>query len=287
MDDRFCLLQVHAHPDDEASKGAATQVRYHYEGVRGVLVTGTGGEEGEILNPEMDRPDIVANLHAVRMAELDRSAEILGYDKVHLLGYRDSGMPDTEANGHTDNFANADLGEAADRLARILRVEQPQVVITYSDNQKRYPHPDHLRVHDITGPAIERAADPAWDSSAGDPWQVLKLYYANTFSRERMLKMHAWFEEQGEESPFVEWLDKIPEDFDASLTTRIEIGEYMQAARDALLAHRTQVAPDSRWMKVPVEVMRCRHPYEDFVLARSLVDTDLPELDLFAGLRAS
>lgn len=285
MDERLCLLQVHAHPDDEASKGAGTQAKYRDQGVRGVLVTCTGGEEGDILNPEMESPEIAANLHEIRMAELDRSVEILGYDKLHLLGYRDSGMPDSEGNKNPANFANAELDEAVDRFARILRAEQPQVVITYAEDQKRYPHPDHLRVYEITRPAIARAADAAWDATAGDPWQVQKIYYANTFSRERMLKVHAWFEEQGEESPFEEWLAKVPEDFDAALTTRIGVADYLETARAALLAHRTQVTPDTRWMKIPVDELRKRHPYEDFVLADSLVDSDIPESDLFAGLR--
>src|SRR5579863_3715859 len=94
----LCLLTVHAHPDDEASKGAGTVARYHAAGVRTTLVTCTGGEEGEILNPAMDRPEIRDNLVEVRRAELDRAAAIIGYDEVILLGYRDSGMPDSEAN---------------------------------------------------------------------------------------------------------------------------------------------------------------------------------------------
>src|SRR5690348_9674777 len=95
---QLCLLTVHAHPDDEASKGAATVARYHAAGVRTVLVTCTGGEEGDILNPAMDTPEVRENLPEIRRRELDRAAEIIGYDQVVMLGYRDSGMPDSEAN---------------------------------------------------------------------------------------------------------------------------------------------------------------------------------------------
>src|SRR5207253_5735430 len=98
MGERLCLLTVHAHPDDEASKGAGTVAKYHSEGVHTVLVCCTGGEEGDILNPAMDKPDVRDNLHAVRMAELERAVEVIGYDELVLLGYRDSGMPDSEAN---------------------------------------------------------------------------------------------------------------------------------------------------------------------------------------------
>src|SRR5437764_6740317 len=93
MSDRLCLLTVHAHPDDESSKGAATVARYHAEGVRTVLVCCTGGEAGDILNPAMDRPEVRENLPAVRMEELARATEVIGYDEVVMLGYRDSGMP--------------------------------------------------------------------------------------------------------------------------------------------------------------------------------------------------
>ena len=173
MADRLTLLQVHAHPDDEASKGAGTTARYAAEGVHNVLVCCTGGEAGDILNPAVPEPSSPAELHALRMAELQESVRVLGYGSLHLLGYHDSGMPDTEANARPDNFANAPADEAVDRLARILREERPQVVITYGEDQSRYPHPDHLRVHDITGPAIARAADRAWTD--GEPWQGAKI----------------------------------------------------------------------------------------------------------------
>ena len=85
---------------------------------------------------------------------------MLGYDALHLLGYHDSGMPDTEDNARPDNFANAPLDEAVGRLVRIIREERPQVIITYRDEQNFYPHPDHIRVHEISGPAFELAGDP-------------------------------------------------------------------------------------------------------------------------------
>ncbi|MGE0727654.1 MAG: mycothiol conjugate amidase Mca [Acidimicrobiia bacterium] len=285
---RLTLLQIHAHPDDESSKGAATMARYAAEGVHGVLVCCTGGEEGDILNKEMDRPEVKENLPAVRMAELDEATKIIGYDTVHLLGYRDSGMPDTEANKRADNFANAPLEEAVDRFARIIRDERPQVIITYGEDQSRYPHPDHLRVHDITGPAIERAADAGWTD--GEPWQVSKLYYSHGFSRRRLLAMHTWFVEQGLESPYADWLSKIADDHDIKVTTRVRMGDHIGTMRLALLAHRTQVEPTGWWFKVPEDEMARRHPWEEYQLAWSRVgkgeaDEEGFETDLFGGLR--
>ena len=184
------VLSVHAHPDDEASKGAATMARYGAEGVRTVLVTCTGGEAGDILNPEADSEEVRADLAAVRRRELDDAVRIIGFDALYLLGYRDSGMPDTEANAHPDNFANADLDEAVGRLVEIIRSERPQVLIGYG-RDRVYAHPDHVRVHEITVLAFERAGDPDWYPELGAPWQPLKLYYTSGFTRERISSMIA------------------------------------------------------------------------------------------------
>jgi len=173
--ERLCLLQVHAHPDDEASKGAGTTARYAAEGVRNVLVCCTGGEAGDILNPAVEHPGSPEAMHALRMAELDESVRVLGYDALHLLGYHDSGMPDTETNARPDNFANAPLDEAVERLVRIIRSERPQVIITYRDDRNFYPHPDHIRVHDISGPAFDAAGDPEAYRDSGAAFQPSKL----------------------------------------------------------------------------------------------------------------
>src|SRR3954469_3616980 len=120
MDERLCLLTVHAHPDDEASKGAGTVARYHAEGVHTVLVCATGGEEGDILNPEMERPEVRENIAAVRREELAQAAKVIGYDEVVILGYRDSGMPGSESNKHPGCFAQANFREAVGRLVAII-----------------------------------------------------------------------------------------------------------------------------------------------------------------------
>ena len=281
----LCLLTVHAHPDDEASKGAGTVARYHAEGVRTVLVTCTGGEAGDILNPAMDRPEITADLPAVRLRELDRAAGIIGYDEVVLLGYRDSGMPDTPPNAHPDAFANAPLDEAVGRLVAIIRRERPQVIITYGDDQSGYPHPDHLRVHDISVVAFERAGDPEAHPEAGDPWQPLKLYYS-VWSRKRIKALHDRFLALGLESPFSDEWFKRP-DHGERVTTSIDLAGYTDVRLDALLAHETQIDPTSPfWFGLPREEQASVHPFDDYILARSLVDTDEPESDLFAGVRS-
>ena len=171
----LCLLAVHAHPDDEASKGAGTVAKYTAEGIRCALVCCTGGEAGDILNPAADTPDVRDNLAEVRMAELRASVDAIGYSALHLLGYHDSGMPDTETNARPDNFANAPLDEAVRRLVAIIRDERPQVIVTYADDREFYPHPDHIRVHEISGPAFDAAGDPDRFPDVGEPWQPSKM----------------------------------------------------------------------------------------------------------------
>jgi mycothiol S-conjugate amidase len=284
MDERLCLLTVHAHPDDEASKGAGSVAKYHAEGVHTVLVCATGGEEGDILNPAMDKAEVRDNLHEVRMQELQRSADIIGYDELVWLGYRDSGMADTPANENPDCFAQAPFEEAVGRLVEAVRRERPQVMVTYNEDQQGYPHPDHLRVHDISVAAFDAAADAEQFPDAGPAWQISKLYYT-VWSRARMVATHERLLELGLESPFDEkWFERPSQD--DRITTQIEISDYADIRRQALLAHATQIDPESPfWFGLPPEVARTVHPFDDYALARSLVPSEPPEDDLFAGVR--
>ena len=287
--DQLRLLTVHAHPDDESSKGAGSIAKYHAEGVHTVLVCCTGGEAGDILNPAVDTPEVRANLHDVRMAELHASVDALGYSALHMLGYRDSGMPDTDENKDPANFANAPFDDAVGRFVQIIRAEKPQVIITYRDEQSFYPHPDHIRVHEISGPAFDAAGDPDAYPEAGDPWQPSKLYYVS-WSIARVKALHQAYLDRGEESAYTSWFER---GFDTNrkdeFTTLIDVSDYLHKRRESLLAHRTQVDPTGHWMRLPDDVIREVFPWEEFTLARSLVDTGVPEGefedDLFAGLR--
>ncbi|HJM21172.1 MAG TPA: mycothiol conjugate amidase Mca [Acidimicrobiales bacterium] len=276
------ILTVHAHPDDESSKGPGTISMYSSQGIRTTLVCCTGGEVGDILNPAMDRTEVRENLASVRRAELDSAAAIIGYDEVVMLGYRDSGMPDSDDNQHPEAFANAELDTAVERLVKIIRRVRPQIMVTYPEVQSRYPHPDHLQVTAVSLPAYERAGDPDWYPEAGPPYEPSKLY-APIWSRQRLLRVHQAFVDRGLESPYdKKWLSG--RDRDDRITAVIKVDNAVR--RKALLAHATQVDPQSPfWFGLPDAVQDAIHPYEEYMLLRSRVATEEIEDDLFAGLR--
>tara|TARA_Y100000817_G_C16847530_1_gene540654 strand:- start:231 stop:1067 length:837 start_codon:yes stop_codon:yes gene_type:complete len=278
------MMTIHAHPDDESSKGAGSVALYSDAGVKASLVCCTGGEEGDILNPAMDLPEVRENIGAVRRQELAKAAKIIGYRDVIYLGYRDSGMPESEANNNPDCFANAPLDEAVERLVRIIREEKPHVIVTYPDDQQGYQHPDHLKVFDISIPAWEAAGDPTKFLQSGDPWTPLKLYYT-TWSRARIEALHAMFKKLELESPFNDaWFDRPSQDH--RITTKINVSDHSQRRTDALLAHATQVDPESPfWFGLPSDKSAEAYPWDDYILAFNRVGPIGEEKDLFEGIR--
>ncbi|MCW2615948.1 MAG: mca [Frankiales bacterium] len=287
MVEQLRLMCVHAHPDDESSKGAATMARYAREGVDVLVVTLTDGSRGSVLNPAMDRPEVLADITAVRAAEMDAARAILGVRQV-FLGFVDSGLPEGDPLPPLPDgcFAVGDLEEQTEALVRVVREQRPHVMTTYDENGG-YPHPDHIRCHEVSVAAFEAAGDPDRFPGAGEPWQPLKLYYNLTFHKSRLEKLHDAMLAAKVDSPYGEWLtgwEDKPGDAER-LTTSVPCAEFFPLRDRALIAHATQVDPTGRWFACPIELQQSTWPYEDFQLARSIVDTELPEDDLFAGVR--
>jgi mycothiol S-conjugate amidase len=282
------LLAVHAHPDDESSKGAATMARYVREGVEVMVVTCTGGERGDILNPALAHdPAVAADLPAVRRREMALAQQILGVRHA-WLGFVDSGLPEGDPLPPLPAgcFALVPLAEAAEPLVRLVREFRPHVVVTYDENGG-YPHPDHIKTHEVSAEAFEAAGDPDRYPGTGEPWQPLKLYYHVHFHKDRLVALHEAALAAGLESPYAEWLaswEDKPGDR-GRVTTKVHCADYFPVRDEALRAHATQVDPAGRWFAVPQHVQRAAWPTEDFQLARSLVDGTVPEDDLFAGIR--
>ncbi|MGD0703711.1 MAG: mycothiol conjugate amidase Mca [Trebonia sp.] len=303
-------MAVHAHPDDESSKGAATMAKYVREGVEVLVATMTGGERGSVLNPAMDRPEIQAELPRIRREEMARAREILGVEQ-RFLGFTDSGLPEGDPLPPLPegSFALAPLAQAAAPLVRLVRDFKPHVILTY-DESGGYPHPDHIKTHQVAVEAFEAAADPdrypevrgnlgrepAIPGGGGEPWQPSKMYYFVTFHQAKYAALHEELLRRGLESPyteiFAEWEERARKRLERGqrpleITTRVQAADYFGVRDDALRAHATQIDPNSSWFACPREVERVAWPTEDYHLARSLVDTELPEDDLFAGIRES
>jgi LmbE family N-acetylglucosaminyl deacetylase len=303
-------MTVHAHPDDETITTGGVMAKAVADGRRVVLVTCTDGAMGQIVIPERDTPDEHRRLAATRAAELEAAMAYLGVTECENLGYRDSGMMGRVGNLDPRSFWQADVDEAIGRLVWLVRRYRPHVITTYNDFGG-YGHPDHIRTHVVAVGAFDRAGDPSCyaaqlapehggsgpaEADGGlAPWTPLKLYETaipasvRTAMRDRMRELGKTWGEPPEDATEEERAEfeaqmarmLIP---DEQITTRVDIGPWLEAKFSALLEHATQMAPDHPFLAFGVEGWREYWPFEAFVLRESRVRTEPPESDLFAGL---
>ena len=284
------LMFVHAHPDDEASKGAATAAKYADERADVVLVTCTGGEAGEVLNPSADAV-VPTEMGGVRASELAASVAAIGFTRTYGLGYADSGYHEDPADVPDGTFSRTLVDEPARTLAGLIRRERPQVIVTYPEDGG-YPHPDHIMNHLVTVRGMDLAEDPDADLSGIDggedePWRVPKVYASDIYPPERVHALHEAMIDAGLESPFIDWLKRRQERGrgpSPDPDTRIQCDAYFERRDAALRAHVSQIDPNGFWFSVPRELERRHYPYEGFTVLRSDVVIPAGEDDLFAGL---
>lgn len=278
------LLAVHAHPDDESITTGGVLARYAAEGVHTVVVTCTGGEVGEISDPALATPE---NLAAVRARELAEACRILGVGEQISLGYRDSGMMGTPDNDHPDCFWQADLGAVTERLVAIVRRTRPDVIVAYNEIGD-YGHPDHIQAHRIAVAAFDAAGDATRYPAQGPaPWTPRKLYYS-AWPRSQGELLRRLLAEAGIESPWSEGDTEGEQDMgtpDELITTWVDARAWVDRTRAALAAHRTQMGPESFFMRIPPEIAHRVWGVEVFRRIESRVPAPTPETDLFAGLR--
>jgi mycothiol S-conjugate amidase len=286
--ERLRLMAVHAHPDDESSKGAATTAMYAAHGVDVLVVTCTGGERGDVLNPSYGEVEGgIEGMRAVRTAEMAAAAQALGV-RQHWLGFVDSGLPEGDPLPPLPEgcFALQPLEVASAPLVELVREFRPHVMTTY-DPSGGYPHPDHIMCHRVAYEAYHAAGDPERYRDRGEPWTPLKLYYNHGFSLRRMRAMHDALVAAGRESPFGDWIDsrqarEIPE---RTATTFVPVADFFPQRDAALRAHATQIDPDGFFFAIPREIELAQWPTEEYELAHSHVPTTTPENDLFAGIQ--
>ena len=292
---RMRLLAVHAHPDDEASKGAATMASYAASGVDVMVATCTGGERGDLLNPAAaDDPAGRRDLPGLRRREMEASRRALGVQH-RWLGFTDSGLPEGDPLPPLPFgcFALQPLERAAAPLVKLVREFRPHVILAYDENGG-YPHPDHIMAHRVAVEAFEAAGDPGRYPGTGEAWEPLKLYYDRAFNPERFRALHFALEEAGLQSPYAEriaaWLEADTEGHQPPAplhptTTQIECGDYFEVRDQALKSHRTQVDPEGFFFAVSPDMQRKVWPWEDYSLIQSRVPAQVPETDFFAGIR--
>ncbi|HEY2448969.1 MAG TPA: mycothiol conjugate amidase Mca, partial [Mycobacterium sp.] len=247
------------------------------------------GERGDILNPAMDLPEVHGRMAEIRRDEMAKAAEILGVEH-HWLGFVDSGLPkgDPPTPLPEDCFALAPLEVSTEALVRVVREFRPHVMTTYDENGG-YPHPDHIRCHQVSVAAYEAAGDYRRFPDAGPVWTVPKLYYNHGFLRQRMQLLQDEFAKHGQQGPFEKWLahwDPAHDVHADRVTTRIECSAYFSQRDDALRAHATQIDPKGDFFAAPIAWQQRLWPTEEFELARSRVPVRLPETDLLAGIEA-
>lgn len=251
------ILCVRPHPDDECTGTGTITAHYAARGEPVGVLTCTLGEEGEILDPDLDPEEARPRLGAIREGELRSACDVLGVKELRLLGYRDSGMPDTPPNQQPEAFCNASLDDAGGRVAEIIRELRPRVVITENEHGT-YGHPDHVMCHRVAVRGVQLAAEPAFKSNGFDPWQVDRLFVTELVieGSERIANMlraeqldMGWF---GEGAADLEGMGiKVGE-----ADVVVDVRDQVRVMCDALAQHRTQIPPGHFLLTWPPHILR-------------------------------
>jgi LmbE family N-acetylglucosaminyl deacetylase len=280
------LLAVFAHPDDETFGPGGTLARYAAEGADVHYACGTRGEVGTVDAEMMQGFATVGDL---RWHELESAVRILGLTGLHWLGYRDSGMPGSEDNRHPDALVQADHNVLVGRVVATIRALRPQVVVTF-DPCGGYGHPDHVSIHYAAKKAFAIAGDPSCYpeqiAQGLSPYAPQKLYY--TAFPKGFLKIAV---------PALRLLGRDPSKFgrnqdinlaeiaswDQEVTTRIDIGRYLDLKQKASECHKSQAGPGGMFSWMPGPLRRRVMGTEAFTRAQPPLDGKQKlERDLFA-----
>ena len=281
------LMVVVAHPDDESFPGGGTIALESARGTRVILVVATGGEAGEVVNPDLRDSVDIADLPAIRQREMACSAAALGIAEVISLGFRDSGMAGTPQNDAPDAFINQDEDEIVARVVELIRRYRPQVLLTF-DETGGYGHPDHIKVHHATHRAFDAAGDPAQFPDAGPAWQPNRLFHSIVSFR-NFQRLYDAFKERGIPLKLGSdaITDEVIEQFAAreqQISTTVDISSTLERKTASMRCYATQVVSDMFFFTAPEDIRRSMLNTEYFQLALSATDEAPPTSDLFAGI---
>lgn len=256
------LLACFGHPDDETFGSGGTLARCAAQGIRVDLVCATRGEAGEISDPALATQETLAK---VREEELRCACRTLGVSRLHLLGYRDSGMAGTSDNHHPNAFCRADPAEVVGRLVALIRSLRPAVVLTFEPHGG-YGHPDHMAIHRFASEAFKISGDAHRYPEYPGPYQPARLYYS-AIPRGRILAMIEYAAKAGIDLGF----GTIPVSEigipDEEITTEVSLASYAETKRQAMLCHRTQMGPISPFSQLPPEALEQFLSQESFIRA--------------------
>ena len=253
----------HAHPDDEAIASGGTMAKAAAAGHRVILVVATKGEHGEVAEGYLSEGEL---LWERRMVETADAARVLGVARHEFLGYVDSGMIGTPENELPECFWQADIDEAATRLAKILEEEQADVLTVYDENGN-YGHPDHIQVHRVGIRAAEMAGT--------------KKVYENTVDRDYVIELMKRAKEFGVPDAPVD--DPLELGVSGDLiTTVVDVRDHLEAKRQAMKAHASQIAETSFFLAMPDIAFEAMWGQEWYILRGAPPGTK--ETDLFEGI---
>jgi len=246
------IVFLHAHPDDESSLTAGTMARAAAEGHRVVTVFATNGEHGEV-------PDDLAASESLtdrRRREAETAARVLGVQRIHWLGFKDSGMNGWPQNEDPASFMRADLDDAAKRLAQILQWERADVVVGY-DWHGGYGHPDHVKVHQVAHRAVQLIA--------GSRPLVLDA----TMNRDHIRKTHLASIEAGgagawDPDPPMDDGNPLGEP-ESAITVQVDVSDHLEQKRAAMECHRSQVTDIESFLAMPSEIFASVFGSEYFI----------------------
>lgn len=254
------LVCFHAHPDDESIATGGTMALAAAAGHRVVLVLGTRGELGEPVEGVLAEGE---ELWQRRVVEAQEAGRILGVERVEFLGYRDSGMIGEPTNDDPDCFWQADLDEAAERLAAILRDVDADVLTIY-DSHGGYGHPDHIQVHRVGARAAELVG--------------LDAVYQSTMNRDAMRRQLENVEQfeadladaaEGVADELAERRDRLDSDQfgspESEITHAVDVSTVLDVKKQAMVAHASQIGPDSFFLAMPPEAFAAAFGTEWFI----------------------
>ncbi len=206
------MLLIFAHPDDEAFAYAGTAARYSSLGAKVYLVTATRGEAGPRGVPPVC--ESTEELARIRERELRCSCEVLGIEKLEILGYPDGGV------------ASVPEELVVPRLVRLIRELGPLVVVTF-DETGITGHPDHIAIGRFATEAFFSAGnvEAYADEVRGlEPHPPERLYHRVLPKEvaERIGGNHLYREE---------------------VSTAVDVSGVMDRKLRAIACHRSQVYP--------------------------------------------